>query len=92
MKLEIVDKDENSMTIKIIGEDHTFCNILRKVLQSDEVVSAAAYSIEHPLLEHPKFYVKVKRGRPETALVRAAGRIIEYCGDLKRQLSRARKK
>jgi len=92
MELEIVNKDENSITIKIIGEDHTFCNALRKVLQSDEMVSAAAYSIEHPLLEQPKFYVKVKRGRPETALTRAAEQIIEYCVDLKRQLSKARKK
>jgi len=92
MELEIVNKDEDSITIKIIGEDHTFCNVLRKVLQSDESVSAAAYSIEHPLLEHPKLYVKVKKGRPETALTRAAGQIIEYCGDLKRRLSKARKK
>jgi len=92
MEIEIVNKGEDSITIKIIGEDHTFCNVLRKVLQSDESVSAAAYSIAHPLLEHPKFYVKVKKGRPETALTRAAGQIIEYCGDLKRQLSKARKK
>jgi DNA-directed RNA polymerase subunit L len=92
MELEIVNKDENSITIKIIGEDHTFCNALRKVLQSDDSVSAASYSIAHPLLEPPKFYVKVKKGRPETALTRAAEQIIEYCVDLKRQLPKVRKK
>jgi DNA-directed RNA polymerase subunit L len=92
MELELVSKNDDTATIKVIGEDHTLCNILRKVLQSDESVTAAAYSIEHPLLEHPKIYVKVKKGRPETALTRAAEQIIASCGDLSKQLSRAIKK
>lgn len=92
MEVEVLNKDEESMTIKLIGEDHTLCNVLRKVLNDDESVAAASYSIEHPLLEHPKLHVKVKKGRPITALTHAAEQIIADCDELSKQLSKALKK
>jgi len=92
MELEVLNKDEESLAVKLIGEDHTLCNVLRKFLSDDESVTAASYSIEHPLLEHPKLYVKVKKGRPMTALTRAAEQIITNCEELGKQLSKALKK
>lgn len=93
MELELLNKDAESMAIKIIGEDHTFCNVLRKALHEDEDIAIASYAIEHPLLSHPTFFVKVKKGKsPERALVEAAERIIEKCDDLRKKLSKALKK
>jgi DNA-directed RNA polymerase subunit L len=92
MELELLGKDEDSMTIKLVGEDHTLCNVLRKTLHEDKYVIAASYAIEHPLLEHPKFYVKVKKGRSSRrALTDAAGRIIENCDELRSELLKALK-
>ncbi len=90
--MELVSEEKNSITIKIIGEDHTLCNVLRKTLHQDENVVAASYAIEHPLIEHPKFYVQVKKGRPGTALTRAAEQIAAACDDLHKQLFKALKK
>jgi DNA-directed RNA polymerase subunit L len=93
MELELLEKGEDSILVRIVGEDHTFCNLLRSELQKDEYVVAASYTIEHPLTEHPKFYVKVKKGRtPERALADAAERIAKQLQELREQLQKELKK
>lgn len=93
MELELVRKDGGSLLVKIIGEDHTLCNLLREELYKDENVISAAYTIEHPLTEPPKFYVKTKKGKsPERALADAADRIAGQFEDLHKQLQKALKK
>ena len=93
MELELVKKGDGELLVKIVGEDHTLCNLLRAELSKDESVSAAVYTIEHPLTEPPKFYVKTKKGKsPEHALTDAAGRIAEQLEDLRKQLQKALKK
>jgi len=93
MEIELVEKRDDSILIKIIGEDHTFCNLLRAELAKDENVVSAVYTIEHPLTEPPKFYLKVKREKsPERVLTDAAGRVLEQLEDLRRQFQKELKK
>lgn len=93
VELELLEKGDNSLLIKIIGEDHTLCNLLRKKLYEDKSVVAASYVIEHPLTEPPKFYVKTKKGKsPERALIDAADTIAEQLEDLRKQLQKTFKK
>lgn len=93
MELELVEKGEGSLLIKVRGEDHTLCNLLRKSLYDDKHVIAASYVIEHPLTEPPKFYVKTRKGKsPERAFTDAAGRVAEQLEELQKQLQRALKK
>ncbi|MFQ6129675.1 MAG: DNA-directed RNA polymerase subunit L [Candidatus Hadarchaeaceae archaeon] len=93
MELELVEKGEGSLLIKVRGEDHTLCNLLRKSLYDDKYVIAASYVIEHPLTEPPKFYVKTKKGKsPERVLTDAAGRVAEELEELRKQLQRGLKK
>lgn len=93
MELELVKKEDESLLIKIVGENHTLCNLLREELNKDENVVSASYTIEHPLTESPKFYVKTKKGKsPERALRDAADRVAEQLEDLRKQLQKALKK
>ncbi len=93
MELELVEKGEGALLIKVRGEDHTLCNLLRKILHSDKYVVAASYMIEHPLTEPPKFYVKTKKGKtPERALMDAAGQVAGQLKELQKQLQRELKK
>lgn len=93
MELELLEKKDESLLLKIIGENHTLCNLLREELHKDENVVSAAYTIEHPLTEPPKFYVKTKKGKsPERALKDAAARIAEQLEDLQKQLQKVLKK
>jgi len=93
MELELVKKENGSLLVKIVGENHTLCNLLREELNKDENVVSAAYTVEHPLTESPKFYVEIKKGKsPERALTDAAGRIVEQLEDLRKQLQKVLKK
>lgn len=92
MELELVEKNDDSILINIVGEDHTFCNLLRAELGKDNSVASAVYTIEHPLTELIKFYVKVKDKSPERVLNDAAGRVVEQLEDLQKQLQKALKK
>jgi DNA-directed RNA polymerase subunit L len=93
MEIELLNEEDRSLNIKIIGEGHTLCNVLRKTLYEDKQVLAASYVIEHPILESPKFYVKTDKGKsPRQALIDASERIIEGCRSLSEQLEKAIKK
>ncbi len=89
MELELLERDDDSLLIKIVGEDHTFCNLLREELLRDESVVSASYTVEHPLNEYPKFYIKVKKGKtPERVFIDAAARVSERLEDLRKQLQK----
>ena len=88
-----MEKGERSLVVKVLGEDHTLCNLLRKALYEDEYVVAASYVVEHPLTEPPKIYVKTKVGKsPERALTDAAERVAEQLEELRKKLQRELKK
>jgi DNA-directed RNA polymerase subunit L len=93
VELELVEKGEGALLIKVRGEDHTLCNLLRKTLHNDKYVVAASYAVEHPLTEPPKLYVKTKKGKtPEHALTDAAEQVAEQLKELQKQLQRGLKK
>jgi len=93
MELELVKKENGSLLVKIVGETHTLCNLLREELNKDENVVSAAYTIEHPSTESPKFHAKIKKGKsPERTLSNAADRIVEQLEDLRKQLQKVLKK
>ncbi len=60
MQLRILKESDTEMEIEVVGEDHTLCNLLRRVLNEDEKVVSAAYKIEHPLLSNPTLFFKLK--------------------------------
>ncbi|MEM0240087.1 MAG: DNA-directed RNA polymerase subunit L [Candidatus Nezhaarchaeales archaeon] len=91
MKIRILEKNEKSLRFEIIGEGHTFCNILRDFLQRNPDVEFAAYRIDHPLVANPVFYVRVKSGRPEDVLKKAAEEIISALEDFKVMIKSAMK-
>ncbi|MDI9619910.1 MAG: DNA-directed RNA polymerase subunit L [Candidatus Nezhaarchaeota archaeon] len=91
MKIRVLEGDERSMKFEIIGEGHTFCNLLRDFLKKDPDVEFAAYKIDHPLVSNPLFYLKTKQSKPEEALKRAAKSIREVLEDFKRCLGEALK-
>ena len=72
MELTLLNKTKDSIEIEVIGEDETLLYPLQQKLVEDDSVEYATYVMGHPLLEHPKLIVKVKEGKPQNALKRAA--------------------
>ncbi len=93
MELEILKKEGTKIELRVYGEDHTFCNPIRKNLHEDDRVITAAYNIAHPILEEPKFFVEVKKGiSPENALKRSADKLGADCAEIRQKLKQALKK
>lgn len=80
MKIEVIKREENLLEFYLVGEDHTFANLLNEVLHENKHVKFAAYTIEHPVLmaRKPKFRV-VTDGKitPEQALEEASQKIFD---------------
>ncbi len=75
LQIKIISRSENEIEFQLIGEDHTFCNPLVRMLLEDPAVEYAGYSIDHPLTRIPTIYVKTKGVDPETVLKRAAAEL-----------------
>ncbi len=80
MELEVLRKEGNLLEIALVGEDHTFANLLRKTLKRDDHVTYAAYKVSHPLLdkERPILFLETDgKETPKEALIKAAQKIKE---------------
>jgi len=84
MELEVLRKEKNLLEIVLVGEDHTFANLLRRTLKSDDHVVYAAYKVGHPLLdkERPILYLETDgKETPKEALTKAAQKIKEQMNE-----------
>lgn len=92
MRLKILDRKPNEITLEIEGEKHTLCNLLESVLLEDEDVEFASYNIAHPLVSNPIMRVRTNgKKSPEEALKEAVKKIIERGRELRSEFERALK-
>lgn len=75
MELRVIEKGKNLLRVGIVGEDHTFCNALRKELWNDGDVAFAGYKIEHGLVDNPVLVLQTKTKSPKTVLDGAVKRL-----------------
>jgi len=76
MKLNLLESEKNKLRFEVIGEGHTFCNVLRKELWNDKEVEVAGYHIEHDMVSEPLFIVESK-GNAKNALIDASERLLK---------------
>ncbi|ADT83464.1 MULTISPECIES: DNA-directed RNA polymerase subunit L [Thermococcus] len=95
MKIEVIKREKNVLEFYLVGEDHTFANLLNEVLHENKHVTFAGYTIEHPILtaRKPKFRV-VTDGKitPEKALEEAAQKIFDRAKEVLEAWEKAVKK
>jgi DNA-directed RNA polymerase subunit L len=78
MEVRVLTKGKNELKIEIIGEDHTFCNLLQNALLEDKNVEIAGYDQPHPLIRSSIVYFRTKReASPERVLMNALAHIQE---------------
>ncbi len=89
LDIEVIKNEGSYLEFRIIGEDHTLCNILREVLLRNEKVKVAAYRIDHPLLDRkrPMFIINTDGTvSPKDVLLEAIGSINKDVKGLKKKL------
>jgi DNA-directed RNA polymerase subunit L len=75
MELNIIEEKKDKIVFEIKGEGHTISNAIRKELWNDEHVKAAAYTVDHPLIEIPRFVLETDGADPRKTLLAAAKRV-----------------
>jgi len=83
MELKVVKEDEKTLVLELKGQNTTLTSLIKDELWNDKNVSEAAQIKEHPYLSEPKVFVKVKRGKPITALKKATVRLISHLDEFK---------
>jgi DNA-directed RNA polymerase subunit L len=68
MNIKVLENEKNSLTFEVEGADHTFCNAFKEELASLPDVNIATYSINHPLVGVPKFFLKTIKDSPKKAI------------------------
>ncbi len=86
MELELIEKDKDSIKVQIREVDMTLITPLVSELLSDEIVSEVKYVTGHPELDLPTLYVKVKSGKPQTALKRASKNLSNLFKEAREQI------
>lgn len=81
MEINVLEKSKNKMTFELNGEDHTFCNILRKELWKDSSVKSAGYSMSTGLVSIPKFTIETSGKTSQKALSDAVARLTKTAND-----------
>ena len=81
MEIDIKRHDDTVTILEIKGEDHTFCNALRRELWETGAVESAGYTIAHSLTTSPVFVIKAKD--PKKALEKATSNLQETFKELK---------
>jgi DNA-directed RNA polymerase subunit L len=78
MELNLVEKTNDSVTMRIKDANMSIITPLLSVLSDDPNVSNVRYMDEHPELEDPILFVTTKKGTPEEAIKKAANAMSEY--------------
>lgn len=77
MKIEVIEQEEDSLVIKLHGSGHTFCNALKDELAGYDSVDVVTYTIKHPLVAEPKFFLETNDADPINLMEEAADALEE---------------
>jgi DNA-directed RNA polymerase subunit L len=90
MEVKVLSRTKSELKIEIVGEDHTFCNLLQNTLLGDKNVEIAGYDQPHPLIRSSIVYLRTKREiSPEKVLLNALASIKELNKEFNEKFEKA---
>ena len=90
MEFKIISKEKNEMVLEVINADRTLLIPLIEELNKDEMVEQAIYHYNHPYLENPTLKIRVKSGKPQAAIKRAAKRLEKVFEEMEKGFEKAK--
>ena len=89
MELKFIEETGNHLKVEIKGENHTFCNILRKELWNDKNVKVAGYDFKHSLTDIPVLILETNgKEKPRVVLKKAIQRLRKDLDDFKKEIKK----
>jgi len=69
MEIESFDETTNIGKMVLLGEGHTFLNLLRYYLANSDAIEYAGYTMKHPLKTRSKVFLKTISGSAKAILL-----------------------
>ena len=85
MELKILESKKNRLKLEVVGEGHTFCNLLKDGLW-EAGADVAGYNLEHPLIGEP--WLLIEGDNPEKTLTGAVNKLRSINKDLRAEFKK----
>jgi len=88
MEFHVLKESKTELSFELLGETHTFCNILKDELQKVKGIVIATYKIEHHLVGIPTFYIETKAIEPRKALKEALSNLKKKVTEFHKEIAK----
>jgi DNA-directed RNA polymerase subunit L len=88
MEFKVLEESKTKLVFNLIGETHTFCNVLKDELLRVKGVTVATYTIDHPLIGKPEFHLETKGVEPRKALKSALKNLKKKAQEFKKEAAK----
>ncbi len=89
MKVNVLVKEKDSLEIELQDCDQALAHMIVERLNASSDVEFAAFKKEHPLVAHPKIYLRTKSKDPNEILVKAIENIRKEVAEFKKSFADA---
>ncbi len=89
MEFKVRAKEKNEIVVEVMNADRTILIPLVEELNKDDMVESAIYHYEHPYLENPTIKIRVKGGKPQSAIKRAAKKLEKVFDDMGKKFEKS---
>ncbi len=87
MEVKIIKNEKDTLELELVGADQSLAQMLAVKLNKEKSVDFASYKLEHPLLAHPKLFVRVTKGDPVKLVLDAVDELTKDTEEFKKQFS-----
>ena len=89
MEFKVVSKEKNGIVVEVVNADRTLLVPLVEEMNRDDKVEYAIYHYDHPYLSNPTIKIRVREGKPQAAIKRAAKKLEKVYDELYLEFERA---
>ena len=87
MEHKVIESSRYELKIEIVGEGHSFPNLLRKTLLEEPSVEFAGYHIDHPLLANPVFTLRTKKRQANVVMREALEKMLARTEEFRKKFA-----
>ncbi len=91
MQVEVIKSEKDFAEFKLVGERHSFPNMLKQQLLEDKGVEFVSYMLEHPSKSVARFVIKTSGKAPKKVLEEAAKELEEALDEFEKKAVKALK-
>ena len=88
MEINVLKKEKNELEFEIVGGDSTLPELIVQKLNQFPEVDFAGHKSEHPLIDKPKVFVRVKRGDPVKSIEKAVEELKKEVADFRGRITK----